>query len=369
MRSILWVLAMEHPRGLRRKFSTKIVIIGDGRVGKTSLRRAYLGKSFKSNYLSTIGADFSVTEYQVDSLPVQVTIWDIAGQQIFNITHGAYFRGAHAAIVMYDVTNKESFDQVKVWIDRYVELSNIGNIIAIVGNKIDLLEVPNITSNFIVEDDQHKKVEELRKLFPDYFISSYRTSAKTGKNIQACVEETVRKIVDVFINEATIKDKPKPRFEDYIPAAYITLYDELIGPTIIKKSPSYDTFSDKEFVNSIKVASTIDVEALAGSSSVEASMPWNDPRGYFHYIAFIDLLSSSSNIYIIGFVCLRDINDLILSNYELVSGFMHKAMNQFNEAIKSHETESIEEIAASTVIFDELLLNFRLNIFKVIEID
>lgn len=344
----------------KRKFNTKIVILGEGTVGKTSLRRSYLGKSFKANYLQTIGADFSVTQTEFDNIICQSSLWDIAGQLKYEVTHVSYFRGSHACIIIYDITNPTSFEKISKWLDKFIELSKVGKVISIVGNKNDLEPVVDKRKLFDL-------VADLKIKYPEFTINSFITSAKTGENIKECVNTTILNVLHKYMEQdEIIRNNLKKSYELFIPAAYITTYDEIMGPMIIKKSPSYGSYSDKEFINTIKVASTIDIEALAGSPHVSGVMPWNDPVGSFHYIAFTDFIDGDERIFIMGFVAHRDVDDLISSNHEMISGFFHKTINTFNAAIKKAGISPVD-LANNTVELDQILLNFRLEVFKHIE--
>ncbi len=343
-----------------RKFNSKIIILGEGTVGKTSLRRSYLGKSFRANYLQTIGADFSVTQNEFDGVHCQTSLWDIAGQLKYEATHASYFRGSHGAIIVFDVTNRFSFDNIDKWVSKFLELSKVQSVISIVGNKTDLQAV-------VTEKELYDKVADFKIKYPDLTVHSFLTSAINGKNIKECVETTILSILHKFMhNSHKFQRKVKNNYETYIPAAYILTYDEALGPVILKKSPSYGTFSDKEFINSIKVASTIDLDALAGSPHVAGVMPWNDPPGSFHYFAFTDFIEGDEKVFIFGFVSNRDVDDLISSNHEMISGYFHNTMNNFNLVLKKNDC-SVHDIANSTVELDSILLNFRLEVFKLIE--
>ena len=113
----------------------KIVICGNVQVGKTSIRRRYIGEGFKKNYILTLGADFAVTTYK----SAKIQIWDLAGQEGFQFLLKEYYRGANAGIVVFDVTRRETLQNLSYWLENFV-LTKSGNRVPllIVGNKIDL---------------------------------------------------------------------------------------------------------------------------------------------------------------------------------------------------------------------------------------
>ncbi len=339
-------------------YVTKIILIGDARTGKSSLRRSYLGKSFDTNYLSTIGADFSIFKYEIDSdTHTQNNLWDLAGQDSFKTTHPKYFIGSHAAIIVYDVTNQSSFDNIELWINRFMELSKVGVTVTIVGNKTDLNEI-------ISEKEQNDMVNRLREQHPLFNVLSIRTSAKTGHNIVSCVQKTIGSIV----NHYEIIDQSDPVGSDLdavIPFAYISTFDNLLGPKIIKKSPNSEV-SDKEFINSMKITSLIDNDSLEGHGHIEGSTPWMSPNGsLFYYIAFNNLLKGGDEmIYIIGFVCEQKYNSFLENQYDLISGYLHNTMNNFNRELLSRK--SYLKIMDSEIM-DVSLLNLRTSIFDLIQ--
>ena len=162
-------------------YMAKIVLIGDGAVGKTAIKDRYLGKGFTSNYLMTIGADFARIDVQLeDPSPTIFTlqIWDLAGQPRFNTVRATYYMGTHAAILVFDVTRRATLESLNDWIDKVWKV--VGHVPMIVfGNKVDLREdMPSISSEegeeFAKEVANKSGVEVL------YFDSS----AKTGMNIE-----------------------------------------------------------------------------------------------------------------------------------------------------------------------------------------
>jgi len=118
----------------------KIVFVGDSAVGKSSILLRFTEGHFDQNVAATIGVDFKVHMLDFkNEVKVNLTIWDTAGQEKFSSMTSSYYRGAHGIFLVYDVTNKETFDHIKKWlneIDMYATSSNI--IKMLIGNKIDL---------------------------------------------------------------------------------------------------------------------------------------------------------------------------------------------------------------------------------------
>ena len=103
----------------RADFFMKLILCGDGAVGKTAIRERYLGRGFSASYLQTIGADFSTTERTIEiSGPksVQYQIWDLAGQSEFQAVRGTYYEGCFGALMVFDITRPASFENIPKWI-------------------------------------------------------------------------------------------------------------------------------------------------------------------------------------------------------------------------------------------------------------
>ena len=123
----------------------KLVIIGDASTGKSSLLRRYCENDFSETYVCTIGVDFQLKILKMnDQQIVKLQIWDTAGQERFKVMTKSYYRSAKACLIVYDITRKETFENVKVWCEQYMQNNSGGarskQNIVILGNKRDLTE-------------------------------------------------------------------------------------------------------------------------------------------------------------------------------------------------------------------------------------
>ncbi len=161
----------------------KIILIGDGSVGKTSIREYYLGHGFPMQYLPTLGADFSVKNETICGENISFQIWDLAGQPVFETIRKMYYRGARGAFIVCDVSNPESVMNIYNWIDELWRNNGQGPIpFVILGNKIDL----RYTGEYCISDQTLQGIikEITTRIEPLHFNVTYLpTSAKTGENI------------------------------------------------------------------------------------------------------------------------------------------------------------------------------------------
>jgi len=163
----------------------KIVLCGDGGVGKTAIRERYLGKGFMSQYLLTIGADFAMRDDKIGTTPIRYQIWDLAGQQRFDAVREVYYKGCVGALLVYDVTRPDSYFNTPKWINELWGNNGRGRIpIVVVANKVDMRDLSDDT----VSPEQGRvftnRLTDLTK--SEGFECSYiETSAKTGVNIQS----------------------------------------------------------------------------------------------------------------------------------------------------------------------------------------
>jgi len=154
----------------------KICIFGDSGVGKTTLTQRYLTGSFRVEFKKTLGAEIFVKYLNVEKIRVVLQIWDFGGEDIFAALLPCYANGSSGGIFMYDITNKRSFEKVKIWLDTFKggligEEKNIP--ILMVGSKKDQ------------EENRINTLDEAIDVFKTYNFYEYiECSSKTGENIE-----------------------------------------------------------------------------------------------------------------------------------------------------------------------------------------
>eukprot|EP00744_Colponema_vietnamica_P001790 GILI01002920.1.p1 GENE.GILI01002920.1~~GILI01002920.1.p1 ORF type:complete len:208 (-),score=67.56 GILI01002920.1:257-880(-) len=150
----------------------KLLLIGDSGVGKSCLLLRFADDTYTESYISTIGVDFKIRTIELDGKTIKLQIWDTAGQERFRTITSSYYRGAHGIIIVYDVTDRESFNNVKQWmheIDRYA-CENVNKLL--VGNKSDLTSKKDVT------------YDEGKELADSLGIQFLETSAKNATNVE-----------------------------------------------------------------------------------------------------------------------------------------------------------------------------------------
>ncbi|CAE6420535.1 unnamed protein product [Rhizoctonia solani] len=151
---------------------TKIVLLGDQSVGKTSLITRFMYDTFDNTYQATIGIDFLSKTMYLDDRTVRLQLWDTAGQERFRSLIPSYIRDSSVAIVVYDITNRASFMSTSKWIDDVRSERGSDVIIVLVGNKADLSDKRQVTM-----EEATQRANELNIMFME-------TSAKAGHNVK-----------------------------------------------------------------------------------------------------------------------------------------------------------------------------------------
>ena len=166
--------------------------MGEGGVGKTSLRKRYLGEGFKSNYMATIGADFGIHRLNEEGTEI-VQIWDLAGQQRFSVVREMYYLGTKAAVLAYDITRADTFYTIPNWIEELLKNVNRDDPIpmALVANKVDLRDQDD--GSFISKEQGIQYAADL-SAWVKMDVPYIETSAKTGLNVNKMFETLVDNI-------------------------------------------------------------------------------------------------------------------------------------------------------------------------------
>ncbi|SAM09710.1 hypothetical protein [Absidia glauca] len=160
----------------------KLLLIGDSGVGKSCLLLRFADDSYTESYISTIGVDFKIRTIELDGKTVKLQIWDTAGQERFRTITSSYYRGAHGIIIVYDVTDQDSFNNVEQWIrevDRYAA-EDIEKVL--IGNKNDLV------------DKKVVDINQAQELADSYGMALLETSAKESTNVEQAFLTMARQI-------------------------------------------------------------------------------------------------------------------------------------------------------------------------------
>ena len=192
---------MAYPTGNKGSYF-KICLIGDGGVGKTALRDRVLGKDFESTYLLTIGADFAIYQAIIEGHQYKFQIWNLTGQQRFDIVRAVYYRGSHGAILVFDKTRPESFSNPGNWKNEL--FTHVGRKVPfiLIGNKSDLKS--NIDQAALNEFIK-KSEKEFSSTNNPFVISYLNTSARTGYNVNEAFETLAMSIRNFVINNISLK--------------------------------------------------------------------------------------------------------------------------------------------------------------------
>ena len=160
----------------------KIIIIGDASTGKTNILSKYLNNKFEKDSKATIGVEFGNKIFEIKNSRVNCQIWDTAGQERYKSMTKAFYKGALGALIVYDISKKDTFENVENWITDLKKSSDKKVSIILIGNKNDL------------EESRQVKKEEGEMKAKEYGIAFLETSALNGNNIEIAFKTLVDEV-------------------------------------------------------------------------------------------------------------------------------------------------------------------------------
>lgn len=187
----------------------KVLIIGNSSVGKSNILLRYTDNIFNDSFLPTIGVDFKIKNITVNNQKIKLNIWDTAGQERFKTITSTYYKGSHGIVLVYDITDKESFNNINNWVNEVKRNAGTNITMLLVGNKCDM-EIERAVT--------HKEGQDLANTMG---ISFLETSAKADTNIKEAFSVLAKQIHEMLpdsqrfdekiVNTANLRNKKQKR--------------------------------------------------------------------------------------------------------------------------------------------------------------
>ena len=167
----------------------KVLLLGDSSVGKTCFLKRYIDNTFQDAYLSTIGFDFKFKNVTLnDGKKVKVQLWDTAGQERFRTIAKSYYKGAHGIVLIYDVTSKRTYENIRKWLNQIKEEASNRISIILVANKIDC------------EGEREVSKDEGESLAKTSGLTLFEASAKDSINVNESFQYLIERISEKYAN-------------------------------------------------------------------------------------------------------------------------------------------------------------------------
>ena len=180
----------------KQKFA--IILLGDSSVGKTAIFNRCINNKFEENNNTSIGVEFSTKTYTYQDKDYSLQIFDTAGEERFRCITQSYYHLGEGAFIIFDLTNKDTLESVKIWLKDIEESNNNNTKLIILGNKNDLKEEHKIPD------------DEINDFLSEFNIKFFKVSAKDGSNI----EEAIYQMIDLLVNDSidiSIKERIKSK--------------------------------------------------------------------------------------------------------------------------------------------------------------
>ncbi|WKX94478.1 hypothetical protein Q1695_011614 [Nippostrongylus brasiliensis] len=194
--------------GPSEDFQFKVVLLGEGAVGKSSLLMRYVENKFSPRHISTIQASFQTKQLEVDGCHVTLNIWDTAGQEKYHALGPIYYRGSQGALLIYDITDQRSFDRAKIWLKELQRALGDTAVLMIIGNKFDL------------ERNRTVNLEEAQEYANSMGAMYEETSAKENIGIENAFERLCKAMI------VLARDSSRNRINGVVRGRRIELVDD-----------------------------------------------------------------------------------------------------------------------------------------------
>ncbi len=181
------------------EFIFKVLLLGNSNVGKSSLFLRFVDDIWNDTFVPTIGVDFKIKTFDIDEKKIKMQIWDTAGQERFKNIIASYYRGAHGILLIYDVTDKDSFKNLSNWLIEIEKNASKNVLKVLIGNKSDLEDKRAVTYN------QGKEFADT------YGLKFIETSAKKNLNVTEAFETLGRELMAASDDKRINKQKPNKK--------------------------------------------------------------------------------------------------------------------------------------------------------------